>query len=69
MKKTIIAVAVVCAAAFSFGQPASADSLKIVVKPRTQVVKKVIIRKPCYYQTVKKITNRKTVITKVRVCR
>ena len=67
MKKTIIAVAVVCAAAFSFG-PASADSVKIVVKPRVPVVKKVIIRQPCYYKTVKVYKANKTVITKKRIC-
>ena len=69
MKKTIIAVAVVCAAAFSFGPSASADSLKIVVKPRHNVVvKKVIIRQPCYYKTVKVYKYNKTVITKKRIC-
>lgn len=68
MKKTILAVVVACAAAISFSAPASADSLKIIVKPRVPVVKKVVIRKPCYYKTVKVIKARKTVITKVRVC-
>jgi len=67
MKKTIIAVAVACAATFSFG-PASADSLKIVVKPRVPVVKKVIVRQPCYYKTVKVYKANKTVITKKRIC-
>ncbi|UVC06888.1 hypothetical protein IHQ71_16720 [Rhizobium sp. TH2] len=68
MKKMIIAVAVVCAAAFSFGQPASADSLKIVVKPHNTVVKKVVVRQPCYYKTVKVYKANKTVITKKRIC-
>lgn len=68
MKKTIIAVAVVCAAAFSFGPSASADSLKIIVKPRNTVVKKVIIRQPCYYKTVKVYKANKTIITKKRIC-
>jgi hypothetical protein len=68
MKKTIIAAAVACAAAFSFSMPASADSLKIVVKPRNTVVKRVIIRQPCYYKTVKVIKYNKTVITKRRIC-
>ena len=68
MKKTIIAVAVACAAAFSFSQPVSADSLTIKVKPRAPVVKKVVIRKPCYYKTVKKYNANKTVITKDKVC-
>lgn len=69
MKKTILAAAVACVAAVSFSMPASADSLKIVVKPKVPVVKKVVvIRKPCYYKTVKVIKNRKTIITKTRVC-
>ena len=68
MKKTIIAAAIACAAAISFSAPASADSLKVIVKPKAPVVKKVVIRKPCYYKTVKVVKNRKTVITKVRVC-
>jgi hypothetical protein len=67
MKKTIIAAAMACAAAITFSAPASAASVKIVVTPKP-VVKKVIIRKPCYYKTVKVVKNRKTVITKVRVC-
>ena len=77
MKKTIIAVAVACAAALSFRQPVSADSLTIKVKPRNTVVKvkprvpvvkKVIVRKPCYYKTVKTYKANKTVIKKQRVC-
>jgi hypothetical protein len=68
MKKTIIAAAIACAAAISFSAPASADSLKVIVKPKVPVVKKVVIRKPCYYKTVKVVKNRKTIITKVRVC-
>lgn len=68
MKKTIIAAAVACAAAFSFSAPASADSIKVIVKPRVPVVKKVVIRKPCYYKTVKVVKNRKTIITKQRIC-
>ena len=68
MKKTFLAAALACAAAISFSAPATADSLKIVVKPRVPVVKKVIIRKPCYYKTVKVIKYNKTVITKKRVC-
>lgn len=68
MKKTIIAAALACAAAISFSAPASADSLKVIVKPKAPVVKKVVIRKPCYYKTVKVVKNRKTIISKVRVC-
>lgn len=69
MKKTIIAAAMACAAAISFSAPASADSLKIIVKPRVPVVKKVIIvRQPCYYKTTKVIKYNKTVITKKRIC-
>jgi hypothetical protein len=78
MKKTIIAAIVACSAAISFTQPAFADSLTIKINPGVPVVKKVIVRpavkkvivvrKPCYYKTVKKIYNRKTVITKTRVC-
>lgn len=69
MKKTIIAAVVACAAAVSFSAPASADSLKIVVKPRVPVVKKVIVVQPrCYYKTVKVIKYNKTVITKKRIC-
>lgn len=68
MKKTILAAALACAAALSFSAPASADSLKVIVKPKAPVVKKVVIRKPCYYKTVKVVKNRKTVITKVKVC-
>lgn len=68
MKKTILAAAVACAAALSFSAPASADSIKVIVKPRVPVVKKVVIRKPCYYKTVKVIKARKTIITKQRVC-
>lgn len=67
MKKTIIAAVMACAAAISFSAPASADSIKVIVKPKP-IVKKVVIRKPCYYKTVKVVKNRKTVITKVRVC-
>ena len=68
MKKTIIAVALSCAAAFSFSAPASADSIKVIVKPRVPVVKKVVIRKPCYMKTVKEVRARKTIITKKSVC-
>lgn len=68
MKKTIIAAAVACAAALSFSAPASADSLKVVVKPRVPVVKTVVIRQPCYYKTVKEVRARKTIITKKRIC-
>ena len=69
MKKTIIAVAVVCAAAFSFGPSASADTLQVIVKPRGPVVKKVVVvRQPCYYKTVKVYKANKTVITKKRIC-
>jgi len=69
MKKTIIAAAVACAAALSFSAPASADSVKIVVKPRVPVVKKVVVvRQPCYYKTVKEVRARKTIITKKRIC-
>lgn len=78
MKKTIIAAVVACSAAFSFAPPVFADSLTIKINPGNPVVKKVIIRpavkkvvivrQPCYTKVVKKITNRKTVITKVRVC-
>lgn len=68
MKKTIIAVVVACAAAFSFSAPTSAETLKIIVKPKAPVVKKVVIRKPCYYKKVKVIKARKTIITNVRVC-
>lgn len=68
MKKTFIAAAMACAAAISFSAPASADSLKVIVKPKTPVVKKVVVRKPCYYKTVKVVKNRKTIITKQRVC-
>jgi hypothetical protein len=68
MKKTILAAVVAFAAAVSFSAPASADSIKIVVKPKVPVVKKVIIRQPCYYKTVKVIKYNKTVITKKRIC-
>ena len=68
MKKTIIAAAMACAAAISFSAPASADSIKVIVKPKVPVVKKVVIRKPCYYKTVKVVKNRKTIITKKRIC-
>jgi hypothetical protein len=68
MKKTIIAAVVACAAAFSFSAPAFADSIKVVVKPRVPVVKKVVVRQPCYYKTVKEVRARKTVITKKRIC-
>ena len=68
MKKTIIAAVLACAATISFSAPASADSIKVIVKPRVPVVKKVVIRKPCYYKTVKVIKNRKTIITKKRIC-
>lgn len=68
MKKTIIAAAVACAAALSFSAPASADSVKIVVKPRVPVVKKVVVRQPCYYKTVKEVRARKTIVTKKRIC-
>jgi hypothetical protein len=68
MKKTILAAALACAAALSFSAPASADSLKVIVKPTVPVVKKVVVHKPCHYKTVKVVKNRKTVITKVKVC-
>ncbi|MBX9456009.1 MAG: hypothetical protein KL863_08280 [Rhizobium sp.] len=68
MKNTIIAAVVACAAALSFSAPTSADTLKVIVKPKAPIVKKVVIRKPCRYKTVKVVKNRKTVITKVRVC-
>jgi hypothetical protein len=68
MKKTISAAVVACFAAVSFTAPAMADSLTIKIKPSAPVVKKVIIRQPCYNKTVKKIYNNKVVIKKVRVC-
>jgi hypothetical protein len=68
MKKTISAAVVACFAAVSFTAPAMADSLTIKIKPNTPVVKKVIIRQPCYYKTIKTVTNRKTVIVKKRIC-
>lgn len=68
MKKTVLAAVLACAAAISFSAPASADSLKIIVKPKVPVVKKVIIRQPCYYKTVKVIKANKTIITKKRIC-
>ena len=68
MKKTIFAAVLACAAAISFSAPTSADTLKIIVKPKVPVVKKVIIRQPCYYKTVKVIKNNKTIITKKRIC-
>lgn len=63
--------------AAAFTGPALADSLTIRVAPnppaqrvivRPPVVKKVVVRQPCYTKTVKKVTNNKTVITKQRVC-
>jgi hypothetical protein len=69
MRKIISAAIATCFAIGSFAAPAMADSVVIKVKPRYPVVKRVIIvRKPCYYKTVKTITNRKTVIVKKRVC-
>jgi hypothetical protein len=68
MKKTVFAAVLACAAAISFSAPASADTLKVIVKPKVPVVKKVIVRQPCYYKTVKVIKNNKTVITKKRIC-
>lgn len=67
MRKTITAAVVACFAAVSFTAPASADSLTIKVKP-APVVKKVIIRKPCYYKKVKIIKNHKTIIINKRIC-
>jgi hypothetical protein len=68
MKNTIVAAIVAVAAGLSFSAPAYADSVKIIVKPRVPVVKKVVIRKPCYTKTVKEVRARKTIITKKRVC-
>ncbi len=69
MKNTIIAAFVAAAAAGSFSAPASADSLKIVVKPRVPVVKKVIIVQPrCYDKVTKVVKYSKTIIAKKRVC-
>lgn len=69
MRKTISAAVIACFAAVSFTAPAMADSVVIKVKPRVPVVKKVVIvRKPCYYRTVKTVTNRKVVIVKKRIC-
>jgi hypothetical protein len=68
MRKTITAAVLACFAAASFTAPVMADSLIIKVKPRTTVVKKVIIRKPCYYKTVKTYKNHKTIIVKKRIC-
>ncbi|MDH6269204.1 hypothetical protein M2360_004631 [Rhizobium sp. SG_E_25_P2] len=74
-KMVIAASALGLASAFT--APAFADSLTIRVAPnnpaqrvivRPPVVKKVVVRQPCYTKTVKKITNNKTVITKSRVC-
>jgi hypothetical protein len=68
MKKTLTAAVVAIVAAVSFSAPVSADTLKIIVKPRAPVVKKVVIRQPCYMKTVKVIKANKTVITKKRIC-
>jgi len=69
MRKTLTAALVACFAACSFSAPAAmADSITIKVKPHRPVVKKVIIRQPCYYKTVKKYHRHKVVIRKVRVC-
>jgi hypothetical protein len=70
MRKAISAAVVACFALGSFAAaPAMADSVVIKVKPRYPVVKRVVVtRQPCYYKTVKTITNRKTVIVKKRVC-
>jgi hypothetical protein len=69
MRKTISAAIVACVAAVSFSAPAMADSVVIKVKPRVPVVKKVVIVPACHYVTVKKVYNRKVVITKRKVCR
>jgi hypothetical protein len=68
MKTFLTAAMATCFAAASFAAPAMADSLTIKVKPNSPVVKKVVVREPCYYKTVKKVTNNKTVVTKTRVC-
>lgn len=72
MRKTIAAAVVACFAAVSFtaaAPAAMADSVVIKIKPRVPVVKKVVIRPVCYTKTVKRVYNRKVVITKQRVCR
>jgi len=70
MRKTISAIAVACIAAVSFTAPAPAmaDTVIIKVKPRVPVVRKVVIVPRCYTKTVKRIYNRKIVITKKRIC-
>lgn len=74
--KMIIAASTFGLAA-AFTGPALADSITVRVAPnppahrvivRPPVVKKVVVRQPCYTKTVKKVTNHKTVITKSRVC-
>jgi hypothetical protein len=69
MRKTISASIVACIAAISFSAPAMADSVVIKVKPRVPVVRKVVVVPVCRTVTVKKIYNRKVVITKRRVCK
>jgi hypothetical protein len=39
---------------------------RVIVRPRH--VERVVVRERCYTKTVKKITDRRTVITKTRVC-
>lgn len=69
MRKTLSYAIAACVAAGSFAAPAMGDSLTVKVKPNYPVVKKVVVRRePCYYKTVKTVTNRKTVVVKKRIC-
>lgn len=67
MKKFIFAAVMASFSLVQLPSVASADVI-IKVKPRIPVVKKVIVRQPCYYKTVKKYRGNKVTIVKQRVC-
>jgi len=77
MRKIVTAAIIACSAMFSTSIPASAANVLIQVEPnQPPPMRKVIVRPradkkhhECYYKTVKKIHNNRTVITKTKICR
>ena len=67
MKNVVSAAVAACFAAGAIVTPVLADSVTVKVKPRPSTYR-VVVRQPCYYKTVKTITDNKTVIVRKRIC-
>ena len=65
MKKIVFAAIMASFAFVQVPSTASAAQVIIKVKPKVPVV---IVRKPCYYKTVKTYKANKVVIVKKRIC-